>query len=78
MAKQKQRYNVYYRLRTYNEITNEEFISDFAFAGETWAVSERQAINNFRHREYGDFSQHLPIYTSGHYDAAYEWKAEVI
>ena len=78
MAKPKRHYSVYYRLITYNEITNEESVSDFHFAGETWAVSEKQAINNVRHRNYGDISQYLPIYSSGSYEARYEWKAKVI
>lgn len=78
MAKPKQLYNVYCRLRTYNEITNEEIVFNYEFAGETWAVSEKQAINNVRHREFGDVSQYLPIYDSAYYVAEYEWKAEVI
>lgn len=48
---------------------------DPEFVGETWAVSEAQAINNVRHRAYGDVSQYLPIDVRGHYAVVWDWFA---
>lgn len=35
---------------------------------ETYAVSEKQAINNIKFRFGGKYSQYKPISTSGHYE----------
>lgn len=45
--------------------------------GETWAVSEKQAVNNVRHRTMGDryASQYLPTVECGHYIAGYQYMA---
>ena len=45
--------------------------------GETWAVSEAQAINNVRYRTVGSTSQYLPYITSGHWEKRIEWEAEL-
>ena len=45
--------------------------------GETWAVSEAQAINNVRYRTAGNTSQYLPYITSGHWEKGIEWEAEL-
>lgn len=37
------------------------------FEGSTWAVSEKQAINNIRHNNYGD--------NTSQYKGDYYWKA---
>ena len=68
MAKPKVKYQVY---------SSYEFLSDdyedchrdkWTYEGETWAVSEKQAINNIRHRNYGnDFSQYGPMDTGNRY-----------
>ena len=77
MAKEKQLFNVFFKVCSYDEVTCTASESDYRFAGETWAVSEKQAINNVRHRLYGDISQYLPHYDNGYYVEQLEWKAVV-
>lgn len=45
--------------------------------GTTYAVSEKQAVNNVRHRTLGDYysSQYLPTQEYGHSIAGYHYKA---
>lgn len=53
-AKPKQKYAVYYCAAYYVEKTFEDLghlgLYEWQHIGDTWAVSERQAINNVRHR----------------------------
>ena len=47
----------------------------FMQSEQTYAVSDKQAINNVRHRFLGDmYSQYKPVDISGHYDVWYEYK----
>lgn len=46
----------------------EEISNMWDYVGDTWAVSEKQAINNVRHREHGDYRSQLDWY----------WKAEEV
>ena len=69
-------FNVF--MRTYR--ANDEgitFLGDWKFIGDTLAKSEQHAINNVRHREFGDnTSQHKPLTINGSYESHWEWKAE--
>lgn len=75
--KNKSKYSVYSRyVMTADEIENCT-AHPWEYVGDTYAVSEKQAINNVRHRTIGDLSQYKPIATSGHWDSFLEWKAEL-
>jgi hypothetical protein len=78
MAKPKVPFMVYSRYFFVSE--DDHFERDWSPEGQTFAVSEAQAINNVRHRNYGDYgtSQYKPIATSGHWENGLEWKAERI
>ena len=58
--KSKKHYEVYRRIKYqfggydgYSELITDAF-NEYEFIGSTWAVSEAQAINNVRHRIFGD------------------------
>jgi len=44
-------------------------------AGETMAVSEKQAINNVRYNEWGEYESQYEILYGPHYDTSYQWVA---
>lgn len=73
----KSKYSVY--IQYYLEAEEEEnnILGKWEFIGDTYAVSEKQAINNVRHREFGDYgtSQYLPTTVSGHWENGFNWKA---
>lgn len=75
LAKMWRVYSQYYLLADEPE---DSFEDDWVFEGETFAVSEAQAINNVRHRNYGDYgaSQYKPVCRSGHWENGLRWKAE--
>ena len=51
-------------------------VDDWVLEGETWAVSEKQAINNVRFRNRGEkSSQYAPDYYSNSAIEGYYWKA---
>lgn len=77
MAKPKKKYSVY--ATPYLEAEELENCVQYPreFMGETWAVSEAQAINNVRYRTVGNTSQYLPYITSGHWEKGIEWEAEL-
>ena len=86
MAKRKLKFMVYYRhyfATDYPEVygTRNESgydLDEWKEAGETWAVSEAQAINNVRCRLFGfKSSQYKPFAYSGSYEEGYDWKAVV-
>lgn len=77
MAKEKRHYAVYFRELFYDEITNQETKLQWRLAGNTYAVSEAQAINNVRHRCFGNISQYKPVSEYGSSMIELEWKAEV-
>lgn len=49
---------------------NPDDLSAATFEGTTWAVSEKQAINNVRHNNYGD--------KTSQYKDDYFWTAEIV
>lgn len=61
MAKPKRKYLVYSQFYCLTDL-GEYGASPWTLEGTTWAVSEKQAINNIRHRNYGDYysSQYKP------------------
>ena len=75
------KYYVYFKVcethESWLELNDEQLESDWHFAGETWAVSEKQAINNIRHRVFGDYnsSQYKYDYVCGDGAMWKEWKA---
>ena len=77
MKKPKLKFIVYSQYYMETEFPDEDFTDDWKFEGETWAVSEKQAINNVRHRKYGDYgtSQYKPATTSCHWENGLKWKA---
>lgn len=77
MKKPKRKYKVFYQRRMDSELPENCTIHDKVFAGETFAVSEAQAINNVRHRVIGDISQYLPLVSDGRYELFYDWSAEL-
>ena len=78
MKKQKTRYFVFAQRKVISEFPEENVIYPKEFIGETFAVSEKQAVNNVRHRTMGDYmsSQYLPIEESCHYSVWLKWSAE--
>lgn len=75
MGNPRELYKVYSRYYFNSEDYSRE--GKWKFEGKTFAVSEKQAINNVRHRKYGDYgsSQYKPIATSGHWENGLEWSA---
>lgn len=80
MAKQKVHFIVYSRYYFKTEFPEDSFNLRWEKEGDTWAVSEKQAINNVRHRNYGDYgsSQYKSIGYSSSWENGLEWKAEQI
>ena len=77
---QKKKYAVYTQYFFNTEFEEDDsFTDDWTFMGYTYAVSEKQAVNNVRHRIYGDYgtSQYLPMATGGHWENGLNWKAEI-
>ena len=79
MKRNRMKFRVY---RKRWSMTNDEDQSTFSeesweSIGETWAVSEKQAVNNVRHRTLGDrySSQYMPVMECGHSIAGYQYKA---
>lgn len=75
MKKERIPFDVYSRYYLHTEDPEDGFERDWTFEGDTWAVSEKQAVNNVRHRNLGDISQYKPIAVGGHWDNGLEWKA---
>lgn len=79
MKKPKKKYQVYTSYYFINgDYPWESHQDKWSYEGETWAVSEKQAINNIRHRVYGDnHSQYKPwdIGTYGDYSTSLDWMA---
>lgn len=78
MAGIKRRFRVFRRYYLVTEDIENNITDEWVFVGETWAASEKQAINNVRHRTMGDVSQYLPVAVSGHRENGYDWKAEEV
>lgn len=75
----RKRYLVYSRTQfTFHDEIGE--MSGWRFEGETYAASENHAINNVRHRNYGDeySSQYKPVFVDAVSDTQLDryWKAE--
>lgn len=62
--KNKTRYSVYAKTIVFQGDNNIHTSMDWHLVGTTYAVSEKQAINNVRHRCFGDSysSQHKAVY----------------
>lgn len=78
MKKQKRHYAVYTQYSMDADEPEDEFEDEWRFAGDTYAVSEAQAINNVRHRTFGDHSFSLPLAVGGKWATWLDWKAEEI
>ena len=78
MKKEKVKWLVYSRYYQLTEDIESNIIDDWTLVGTTYAVSEKQAINNVRHRMMGDYgtSQYKPIETSGHWECGLDWAAK--
>lgn len=74
MRKPKDHYSVFFKYFMITEDIEDSFEDEWQFAGDTWAVSEAQAINNVRYRM-GHPSQYKPLAVSGHWDTWMDWKA---
>lgn len=68
----KSKYVVYCRHYYEDEVCKAQR-TEWKYAGDTYAVSEAKAINNVRHRVYGDVVLES---IGGNYEAGIEWKAE--
>ena len=77
MKKPRAKWLVYRTYYMRSEDIEDSFENEPELVGETWAVSEAQAINNVRHRTMGDYgtSQYKPLAVSGHWDCGYDWSA---
>lgn len=73
----KQRWAVYSRHYLLTEDTMDRVEHEWTLQGETWAVSERKAINNVRYRN-GYSSQYKPDAMGGHWMRLTQWRAERI
>ena len=73
----KQKWAVYSRHRLITEDTMDNVEHDWTLEGETWATSERKAINNVRFRK-GYPSQYTPTAMSNHWMRLMDWKTETI
>ena len=78
MIKPKHKYRVMAQEYFHSEDHNRE--NEWECVGETYAVSEKQAINNVRHRMYGDYgmSQNKPLNAECKWENGLHWKAERI
>ena len=74
-ARQKERFSVYARYYLDAEEPENCIRGEWSFMGTTYAVSEKQAVNNVRHRTVGCRSQYVPVAVSGHWENGFEWKA---
>lgn len=71
----KVKYYVFKRYYFYQEEPEEHYFhKEWEYVGKTFAVSEKQAVNNVRHRVNAT-SQHKPVNVSGHWENGFEWKA---
>lgn len=79
MKKQKMKFRVFRKHWSMTDDECPDTLSEGKWEniGETWAVSEKQAVNNVRHRTLGDryASQYLPTMECGHCIAGYHYKA---
>lgn len=80
MKQPKHKFNVFSQHYVEHEDPEYSHKGDWKKVGETWAVSEKQAINNVRHRKRGDYysSQYKPNYVSGRWAEGEYWKAEIV
>lgn len=80
MKQKKHKFNVFSQHYVEHENPECSYRGKWNMVGETWAVSEKQAINNVRHRKRGDYysSQYKPRYVSGHWEEGEHWKAEAV
>lgn len=75
------KYNVYRRAISVDDNNLNGVIEqphEWIHEGTTRAASERHAINNVRHRKYGDdgASQYKPLVVTGSFALDWEWRAE--
>lgn len=75
MKKKRMLYQVYRKYYLDAEDIENSFEEDWKFAGSTYAVSEKQAINNVRNRIMGNISQYKPVAFGGKWENGYYWKA---
>lgn len=78
MKQPKKKYQVYSSYSFMSEFYEDCHQDEWIHEGETWAVSAKQAINNVRHRNYGDkHSQYgaWDVGTYGDYATALTWIA---
>lgn len=75
MKRKKVNYRVYRKYYLNAENIEDSFEGDWEFAGSTYAVSKKQAINNVRNRTMGNISQYKPVAVGGHWENGYYWKA---
>lgn len=71
----KKRYKVYTQYYMDAEDPSDSIEGEWKFAGETYAASEAQAVNNVKFRLMGPKSQYKPLATSGHWENGINWKA---
>lgn len=77
MERPKRKYLVYAKYYLESEFPEDSFEEDWKLVGETFAVSEKQAINNVRFKLFGNYcaSQYKPTYSGGHYSYGLHYKA---
>lgn len=75
MKRKKVNYRVYRKYYLNAENIEDSFEGDWEFAGSTYAVSKKQAINNVRNRTMGNISQYKPVAVGGHWENGYYWRA---
>ena len=78
MAQLKLKYAVYRQFILEAEEPENGVEHDKEFMGYTYAVSEKQAINNIKHRMMGNVSQYKPLAVSGHWAYWCKWTAELV
>jgi hypothetical protein len=71
----KKRYKVFTQYYLDAEDPEDCIEGDWNFAGETFAASEAQAINNVKFRMMGAKSQYKPLATGGRWENGLNWKA---
>lgn len=71
----KKRYKVFTQYFFDSEDPEDCRTGEWEFAGETYASSEAQAVNNVRFRIMGAKSQYKPMASSGHWENGLNWKA---
>ncbi len=78
MKQPKQKYAIYRQFFLEAEEPENCVDHEKEFMGYTWAASEKQAINNIKHRMMGNVSQYKPLAVSGHWAYYCKWTAELV